>query len=708
MAALLAIAPCVLAGPAEILRAAAQADASSEDLTAWKDLPDEESVSALLAALVGEDVNLALFAVENLDQNELTLAELRLAGRLVTGHPERWLGPNGDRRRVPVNMLGVTEVPLFWETVVEKGLDCGPGKRLDTHRPIVPEHLPRLVALLPRAKPMTLGWLTQLIATGADGIDRHRHVVARGLLYAHARTEEENGGPIAPALKESRIVIPATGLPEAFRKLAGVAWDLEPLRSGRDPTHRYSSPRWIRRWSRELTPAPADLLWLVTAVEKAGEEPDRVAAVRLIGKLSTDAATKVLEKLAEGAGRIAVFAAAELSRRGRPKKFESLMAPGEPETGEDAYRLACEVRPDLARREAAWYRLAGLHDWAEYEEKYGVRCPVALIETVIRDALEDEEGDLLPFIPLLVQRPDLLTREAEDRLAEELGTWRPWIEADLDAEEAEQAAEGDDEGTLYDLPTDSPVRLFLGLLEVRRPERLREVLDAWLKGKSPGARATARALDRRLDVSKRVGVPILPGQNVDSWLLRRQFERREYSDDPETVEPWKTFDRFCAEGRPLDAVLHVLRTAPDDPDDLALLALTPTKDVLRLLRESRATRNSYWSATFALAIAGDADARAEALGMIRDGRTWMHDRMTDPVALTCAADPEFVAHWVERIESGCCAGWPSCAILGSAFPVLDMPGIVRGRLPTKRHARAALTGVRFVRSHILDAWVPVR
>ena len=106
-------------------------------------------------------------------------------------------------------------------------------------------------------------------------------------------------------------------------------------------------------------------------------------------------------------------------------------------------------------------------------------------------------------------------------------------------------------------------------------------------------------------------------------------------------------------------------------------------------------------------MAGNVEARAEALGFIRDGRTWMFDRLNEPTALSCAADPEFVEHWVDRFEACCCQAWPSCWVLGSTFPMLDVPEIVRGDIATQRRVRRILGPAdgRYERSRILGAWV---
>jgi hypothetical protein len=711
--ALIAVVSRAEAGPAALLRAAARPDALAGDLAAWKSIPYRARIPALLDALSGDDETLALFATENLDVLDLTLAEQRRAGRLVSSHPERWFGPKGDPARLPVDKLGVIEVPLFWKAVVEKGLDFTPGVGLVTHRQVVPEHLPRLVVLLPRAKPKTFRWLAQILTRGADGIDRHREDVARGLLYTLARLGEERGGAKAPALDDIRIDAPTRGLPKAFRTLAGVAWGLDPrrLELERNGKRDHSPLAWIQRWSFELTPGPDDLAWLADAAARATDPRGRVAAVRLLGKLASADALVVLERLAGATDQAAVFAAAELSRRGRPKRFESMSRPGSADIDADflgdAWYLACEVRPDLVPHDIE--SLSDLHEWAEYEESWGVRRPVALIETIIRDALADETADPLTVLPLLVQLPDLLTRDVEDRIIERLGSWRPRPDGFFDDED--EAEDQDGAILLDEIPRAQGVDLFLGLLETRRPDGLRTLIAAWSKGKSRGARSLATTLEYRLDLDKQLGVPVLPGQQVDAGLLNRLMQGEWLMEGEEPEEPWITHNRLCGEGRPLDAALHVISSDPRKyADSLGYLALTPTKDVLRLLRDLRAARRPYWPATLALAIAGDADARAESLGMIRDGRTLMFDRLNEPLGLTCAADPEFISHWVDRIEAICCQAWPSFCVLEGAFPALEIHGIVRAHMATQRRAREMLcgAGVRFRRSHILDAWVPVR
>jgi hypothetical protein len=117
---------------------------------------------------------------------------------------------------------------------------------------------------------------------------------------------------------------------------------------------------------------------------------------------------------------------------------------------------------------------------------------------------------------------------------------------------------------------------------------------------------------------------------------------------------------------------------------------------------------AYWTATKALAAAGDADARREWLAFLRDGRVRINDGEDLTVPRSLATDPEVLGTFIALLDTNCCLGWQAYAALSEAFPTAPLghigPNLARNRVAAEpwfaRHRG------RFVWSRLLDAWLP--
>ncbi len=133
-------------------------------------------------------------------------------------------------------------------------------------------------------------------------------------------------------------------------------------------------------------------------------------------------------------------------------------------------------------------------------------------------------------------------------------------------------------------------------------------------------------------------------------------------------------------------------------------------DVLRRARKERffGGHPAYWTATKALAAAGDADARREWLAFLRDGRVRINDGEDLTVPRSLATDPEVLGTFIALLDTNCCLGWQAYAALSEAFPTAPLghigPNLARNRVAAEpwfaRHRG------RFVWSRLLDAWLP--
>ena len=224
---------------------------------------------------------------------------------------------------------------------------------------------------------------------------------------------------------------------------------------------------WLRRWSRDLTPSKDDIAFLAEQIDRVEWLPNRAFFVRLIGQIESSEAEAFLEELAARKDdEIAVFAAAELARDGEPATLLRFLEVESP--SEEARMLAFEVLPDVAIEQ--WletFRKAAPDRWPlslfpddldEMASWYEVRIPTAVLDRLAKEilAVPASLGAVVAFFTWT--HPDAFAGPALDEIASRLLTIDSFGEEEFFAEAYPR--------TLADL-------------EVRAPDRLKDILTAW-------------------------------------------------------------------------------------------------------------------------------------------------------------------------------------------------------------------------------------
>lgn len=170
------------------------------------------------------------------------------------------------------------------------------------------------------------------------------------------------------------------------------------------------------------------------------------------------------------------------------------------------------------------------------------------------------------------------------------------------------------------------------------------------------------------------------------------------------------------DGRPTDALVAVvarLLPAPDAMDGAAGpewagdVGAVDDPRIREWLREVRRRRDleSYWYATGQLAASGDASARAEMWGVIRDGRYRIVDDASESFALTLGWDlAATLPHWIAELETNCCRANVAKGVLRDTLGFSD--GATARTDVERARATWDAAGGRFVRSRIAERWVP--
>ena len=163
-------------------------------------------------------------------------------------------------------------------------------------------------------------------------------------------------------------------------------------------------------------------------------------------------------------------------------------------------------------------------------------------------------------------------------------------------------------------------------------------------------------------------------------------------------------------GDPAGALLGLAEAGATGGERTAGLGLIGPRAIpaLRRIRDAR-SRGLYWPATAGLAIAGDAAARTDFLGLLGDDRTFLYDRSFDEIGFTLNGDPEALAHWRSRVGSNCCLWNYAAAALRRWYPT--MPAEQRVGDFDGEAARAAAWWEKWKDrlrwSRLADGWVPV-
>jgi len=463
--------------------------------------PEQEVVS--LRELRSPDERVALRAAERQDSDRLTLTELRIQASLLARHPHSWVLQALGRP------LGTVDFPTLWTNLATSDLavtDC----RGRTHWALLPDCIPVLVSLLPKANPEWFLEFLGLLNWAARDTDRFRLDAARGFVYALARLEAEQEGTAPPRLSESQVELPGAGLPAAFVTLVRnrVRMKLEDKPEVGDPATWIPSLPWLRRWARELQPAKSDLPFLLEIACGAEDLIDRVWAVQALGRITDPEATKHLTGIAEDETDTALFAAAELVKDGKPDRFRELI---KKKAGEEIARmLAFQVIPEDAirlwiekivepEREFGWVR-GGFDPSAEEDvdrvASFGVRFrekdreALAALLPVEQISFET----LVWFLTEVSASP--LNGPAREKILDRLREYEV------------------DEDDYYDLGNIAPL---LALIEVRAPKKLVSLLHHWVEHREGAFREDALMLLGKLSDSRFVP------EMIEVWQSREAY-----------------------------------------------------------------------------------------------------------------------------------------------------------------------------------------
>jgi hypothetical protein len=172
-------------------------------------------------------------------------------------------------------------------------------------------------------------------------------------------------------------------------------------------------------------------------------------------------------------------------------------------------------------------------------------------------------------------------------------------------------------------------------------------------------------------------------------------------------EAWEKFERTVRAGRPVDALVDLLRAHPGEPVwHVGLIDDPRIREHLREVRDRRELDLYHW-ATTELAMAGDPEAKKEHWAAITAGRyRWVDD--SDALDLTLGGDLGTIPFFLDELESNCCR----FASVGCVFE--DLFGIDPGGLawhPRTNAVKAlrawwAANEGRLVRSRITGKYVP--
>jgi hypothetical protein len=669
--------------------------------------------------LFSEDPGRALAAAAALSPAILTLEELRRQQALLVDHPRVWHESRADWG------VGNVEIPRLLlrcaeEDYVPRDAE-GRVQMHGSHRVFLPSSMEGVVEALGRSGPETFPELLGYLEGRAQVSGARFEEAARGFLYGIARLRAGERGEVPPPLDVFLVDRPAKGLPEAFLTLARFAW----LEEGTKELLPRSTPLpphiFLLRWGRKLEPSPVDVPFLADLARRGGFEEARGWAVTALGELRVGAAEATVRDLARREDRVAALAAAALARWGEPDRLRELVGAGE--AGELAAVLRYRLFPEEASPPPDLLS-ADHEDRANWEAWWGIRLTdrELLASGEAFAATVSDPFSLLRYCKSLGS--DALHGAALDRLLEGLHAFASWEEA-------------------WEEYADDLARL-LAPLEVRAPERLRDLLAHWAERAPEPLRGSALELLARLGDGRfvpemirafeetaddfpfddlrlgrvrdpRVGKYLLGASRSEDADLRSSalHALAEHHGLPPEFFGHAPVDERSAEhirsGDPVGAFA-------DAVEALTLLGLVDDPRIRKLLERRREERSVeqdgdvvsvYWEATAGLALLGDERARAEIRGAIEDGRTWILELVDHGAALALDADPDMVRLWTSRIDANCCHGLLALDVLSQTFPLLDTDyhlgnmAEVRSRIERwyARHEG------RFAWSRLVDGWV---
>ncbi len=721
-----------LSTPGREGRAAALAD--------WSARSEYARVSLLRRFLQADAPDLARLAAAEIGADYLSLDEMHRCTALLGGRVEAALFPPFLRWGVGgASTVGSPDVVPLFRALAER--TKSPAKTVldGLSRTAVPDEIPDLVPLLDRGDDEYVRSLLSTISSlaVADRRDRYRGWVARALDYG---LRVRAGAP-RPALEPGPLPLSdGPGLPAAFRAIASALWGFgegADTREGSvlDLAAVPALQGWLRRWAHGLEPVDADGFFVTDLVRADGVDVGmRFWAMKHLLRLSPDWGGRVVGDLAAGTDDAAAAASAALALAGRPDAWTRMLALDEP-PGPVAI-LAWAVDPESARRR-----------WLEALVKTD-----ALRGSYVFDLSPLARQQMASAFSVRIRDEDL--RWIADRLRE--GAAPPGDTAFFFARVLPRALTPAEVGALAhrleDLPSvegkdfsaaDVPEDV-LGWLEVGNPDALKRLLGAWLPLVPRDDRARVLAWLARLGDTAHVDEMVRTWSEGSDRELRRDIGhvadprveamllQRLAGDDRDEAElaflalavergiPDAVFEGGCDFPEPADDASWAravgLMSRGDAvgailawPPDVGRLGLVKDPRVVAALRSVRSERGNglYWEATAGLALLGDAEARSEMLGLVREGHTWLFDRFDDPLLLSLDGDPEVIAAWVAHVESNCCLGWQAQQVLRARFPTLPLESDAGGTTTSAEAAAwlAAHEG-RLRHSRILGGWIP--
>jgi hypothetical protein len=693
-----------------LLRRLAAGDADAPNH--WQDLSAEQRVGLLRDGLKSKDGKIAYLAARVVDPDCLSLGEVRLQATVLVSHAE-WIrdpktaGPPWFKGHLPMP-IGSPDLPRLWKTATSVEDLPGAAEKLTYfHRALLPEHIPALVGRLEHAGPEVFLGLADTLQLVANYTSEHRPVAARGFLYTLERLRRERKKEPRPRGEDTTIDPRSKA---AFVALARAAWGFD--RNGfqvKGAPSLVPPHAWLVRWAREVAWAKEDVPFLSQVVWRAEDPIAKAWPIRRLGALG---ARELMLELAEGEDSLAALGAAELARLGEPARLLELLRERDwmlPHT------LAYYAMPVEARRRQLGEILLGpgyvsglAPRWRyEAEAEHEVRIREEDLAWIGENLLKIDAHPARAAAYFGQVYPRGLTAQVAAGIARRLR----------------------DEGTDFE---ETELGALLAPLEVANRGALVGLLDHW----AANGRGAALPYLARLGEARHVPAMLSAWSDwgFDARVLGRvrdprveqHLRKRAQSGGVIAVEALAIYyglpEPLCvlledppAEERglvlkrdPVGAVVHAAKRAGGWR--LARLGLAQDERAIAYLRALRKQRHrgEYWAATAGLALAGDAQAREEFGALMREGRTWLLDRLLDCHVLTLGGRPEWVDFWLSRVNTNCCLSYIAMDVLTEMHPTFPVAhdGIVdygqRGRF-----ARKWLDAHTFRPSRVLDGLIPV-
>lgn len=732
----------------------------AEVLAAWAGRTPAERVGILRRALASKDVAVSTLAAEGLGSAFLDAGELRVQMQRLLARPLSTFESATTRQPFglgdDVRPWGSPDVVPFFEHVVADTTGAFEDVALDSwHRVLHPHHVAGLVPLLDRGGPKVFRSVLWHIAMCGefDHEDRHRAEVARGLLYGLRRLRAERAGVAIPELGAEPVDVvglPGGGLPAAFVELVEAyyphddSWQVRLDADGPPGDLQIRSVYfWLRRWARDLVPAPGDLPFLTTfAATTAGS--DVLLRRWALGHMAAMPGPAGLDRVrtwAQGDDLLAAQAAAALAGRGETARFLELLdgdgepgrAPLAPEVRDLLAELLWAVDRPRAREACVQARLAdgepesGARMWLDAQARF---------QQERFDGIDITADDMAWISDALWERGAPTTTLA---LFHHGATWPQGLTPAR--AQALLARLEDAPGGFWEERDPQALGVLLAHLEVQDAAGLVALLHTWVRTQ-PDLRSEVLQWLARLGDTRHARAIVedavgwepherLVLARVHDPVVRDFLQEQAASDDPEVVAPavltllvQAGLPERLAQGLvwswgnaldtpPLPGVLRRLRAG--ELADAVWLAAQQTevsgwglvqdpraRDALGRLREAR-HEGRHLQATLGLAIAGDAAATAALRSFLKDDRLWMIEDLPDEV-WSCLPATWIVEHWLDRLDSNCCLGWRAMVALHSIFPTIPYDDGFGGA--GTRRTRAWIQEQAFRPSRLLDGLVP--